>query len=83
MAFTKQFDTNGTLQLNQTIYVSHEIKIKLAKLKLSAGITIDYGGDIKNQTDSFTSLGNELWKKHQYSHETGSINSYYLAVLHR
>lgn len=37
--------------------VSDEIRSKLDNVKLPSGISIDFGGDIKNQTDSFTSLG--------------------------
>lgn len=37
--------------------VNKEIKDKLNQVKIPEGITIQYGGDAKNQTDSFKSLG--------------------------
>jgi HAE1 family hydrophobic/amphiphilic exporter-1 len=37
--------------------VAADIKLKLAKYKLPAGISIEYLGDVKNQADAFGSLG--------------------------
>lgn len=37
--------------------VAEEIKDKLSKSKIPTGITVDYEGDIKNQSDAFGSLG--------------------------
>lgn len=56
-------DRLGAITVNSAVVgrptgsVADDIKAKLSTVKLAPGITVDYQGDTKNQTDAFASLG--------------------------
>jgi HAE1 family hydrophobic/amphiphilic exporter-1 len=59
----ERIDRLGSITVNANVTgrpigtVANEIKAKVAKVKIPDGISIEYLGDVKNQSDAFGSLG--------------------------